>query len=453
MYSNALYKNAPVPLQSFMISSKFLLRKLLREGRKFERMLQEIEKTECLSAADIKVWQETKLGAFLSHAVLNVPFYRDMGLASVVESNSPFEALQSFPVIDKAIVRDGGKRFLADNAQKPLFDGCTSGTTGAPLRLSQDLPAINRENAFVMRQLKWAGFSKGDRRAWLRGDMVVPVAQNEKPYWRFNFSDNMLMFSPCHLKESTADEYIRALESFDPVIISAYPSLIVFLAKWLEVNSLFYRGKSLSAVITSSEMLDDKSRELVSQRFSCNVFDWYGQYERVAAIGTCKCGSRHFIADYSYVELFENDDGLKEIVGSGFNNFAMPLIRYRTGDYVALDDRECLCGLAMPIVKNIVGRGGDFVTLFDGRVVGPINNILKNITGIIESQFIYSGSDEICVRVVAVVPSDGLVEAIRSNVSERFGKDITVSVHFVSGIERDRSGKLRTLVVLRDNKK
>jgi hypothetical protein len=35
------------------------------------------------------------------------------------------------------------------------------------------------------------------------------------------------------------------------------------------------------------------------------VFDWYGQAERVAAIGTCEHGSYHVLTDYSGVALLE----------------------------------------------------------------------------------------------------------------------------------------------------
>ena len=62
--------------------------------------------------------------------------------------------------------------------------GSTSGTTGAPIWLHQDLQAINREHAFVWRQLAWAGMKGGERRVWIRGEMIVPADQKGGPYWR-----------------------------------------------------------------------------------------------------------------------------------------------------------------------------------------------------------------------------------------------------------------------------
>ena len=38
----------------------------------------------------------------------------------------------------------------------------------------------------------------------MRGDMIVPAAQREPPYWRMNRAENMLMLSSYHLAESSA---------------------------------------------------------------------------------------------------------------------------------------------------------------------------------------------------------------------------------------------------------
>jgi phenylacetate-CoA ligase len=66
---------------------------------------------------------------------------------------------------EKDDVREGGRSFVSERHQGPLFSGSPSGTTGTPLSIYQDLSAINRENALVWRQLSSAGLRRGDRRA------------------------------------------------------------------------------------------------------------------------------------------------------------------------------------------------------------------------------------------------------------------------------------------------
>lgn len=449
MYKSSLYQRAPVPVQSGLITLRALARKAMREGRRFERLLRDLEQKQHQPADVLTSWREAMLGELLRHAVRQVPFYRDLGLAQLVAEASPADALSAFPVIDKQVVRQHGRRFVADNAKRPLFKGSTSGTTGSPLVLYQDLQAINRENAFIWRQLEWAGLKRGERRAWLRGDLIVPVGVDNGPLWRMNHAENMLMFSSYHLSDRFAPVYLKALVSFDPILIQAYPSSIGFLAKWLEANDRYYAGQSLKGIVTSSESLDEGQKALIEARFGCRVFDWYGQFERVAAIGTCEHGQRHIVSDYSWVELMPAGDDIYEIVGTGFNNFAMPLIRYRTGDFVRLEvtDKVCECGRYFPRVASVLGRDEDVIKLADGRRVGRLDHIFKDLDGIIEAQIRQDQTDRIDILVVPTAGYGPAVESrLLANARARLGNSVQICLHIVAAIPRSANGKLRGVV-------
>lgn len=449
MYSSALYKNAPVPLQSGLITLRAFSRKVMREGRHFEKQLEEIERTQCLSSDGLACWRDAMLGKLLRHAVDQVPYYRDLGLSEVVVKLRLDEALTAFPIIDKAIVREHSNRFIADNAAGPLFKGSTSGTTGTPLFLQQDLAAITRENAFVWRQLEWAGLKRGERRVWIRGDLVVPTDTDTPPFWRMNHAENMLMFSSYHLSDKNIPHYLKALTRFDPVLIQAYPSSIAFLAKWLDAQDAAYTGRALKGIVTSSESLDPVNKALIEARFGCRVFDWYGQFERVASIGTCEHGRQHIVSDYSFVELIPVEDGLHEIVGTGFNNFAMPLIRYRTGDFVELKEGggRCECGRDFPLVASIKGRADDVVKLPDGRHVGRLDHIFKALDGVLEAQIRQDQFDQIDIFIV---PTRGYSHTMENqllkNARERLGESVQIKLHCVDAVPRTLNGKLRGVV-------
>lgn len=450
MLSRSWYKKAPVSVQSGLITMRALARKFVREGRTFDRLLSEIKKSQHGSAGELALLHEKMLGGLLSHAVSHVPFYRDLQLDEALMGGSAVEALQAFPIIDKDVVREQGAKFLADNARRPLVKGSTSGTTGMPLFLFQDLNAINRENAFIWRQLQWAGLKRGDRRAVLRGDLVVPVDVNTPPFWRRNHAENMLMLSSYHLSDKNVPGYFEALERFDPVVIQAFPSSAGFLAKWLETNNRCYAGAALKGIVTSSETLGEDQQALIEARFGCRVFDWYGQFERVSAIGTCEHGRHHIVSDYSFVELMPEGDGLFEIVGTGFNNFAMPLIRYRTGDYVRVDDGDarCDCGRAFPLVKTIVGRADDDVVLPDGRHIALQGHVFRSgVDGILEAQIRQDRSDQIDILVVpAAGYSEEMERKLLSNARARVGNGIQLQVKVVDAIPRSKNGKFRGIV-------
>src|SRR5205807_559628 len=115
--------------------------------------------------------------------------------------------------------------------------------------------------------------------------------------------------------------------------------------------------------------LSDGCRRDCRQAFGVGVFDWYGQAERVGAIGTCEHGNYHIIEDAGYLELLPHADGSSLLVGTSFENRAMPLIRYVTGDCVVAADSNyvCPCRRAFRVVESIIGREADTVVTSDGR--------------------------------------------------------------------------------------
>ena len=438
MFSTFAYRHSPVRLQESLIDARAALRARLREGRRFEALAAQVEDSQWWSAAELRAYQERSVDNLLEFAAREVPHYRGRGAA-----------LAHWPLLDKAAVRAAGRDLLAGRRRGPLVASSTSGTTGAPLSLWQDLAAVNRENAFVWRQLGWAGLRRGEPRAWMRGDMIVPAAQREPPYWRQNRAENMLMLSSYHLAESSAAAYLEALADFDPVLIQAYPSSIGFLAAWMLAGGARYRGPALRGIVTSSETLPAVRRRDIAVAFGCPVYDWYGQAERVAAAGTCEHGRLHLLTDYSCVELLPAGDGWYELVGTGLNNFAMPLVRYRCGDLVrpAPSGQACPCGREFPLLEAIAGRDDDALRLPCGRTVGRLDHVFKGLEGILEAQIRQERPDAVAVLVVPA-PGFGAParRALLGNLRERLGDGVALEVRCVDAIPRGANGKFRSVV-------
>ncbi len=451
MLSSFGYRRSPVWAQESLIAAKSSLRKVMREGSAFKAISAQVDKSQWWSEQELREFQSRRLRMIVEEAATAVPYYQDSyrmpGLDFSVEDFPG--VLARLPYVTKDDVRSCGRAFISKRSRGPLFASGTSGTTGKPLRLYQDLTGINRENAFIWRQLAWAGLRQGERRAWIRGDMIVPAEQNAAPYWRSNRAENMLMLSSYHLSESSARDYVKALAGFDPVVIQAYPSSIGFLASWMLSAGAGYGGSALRGIVTSSETLSDEQRRNIYQAFGCPVFDWYGQGERVAAIGTCEHGRYHLLTDYSYVELLPAGDGWCEVVGTGFNNNAMPLIRYRTGDFVrpAPQGERCVCARALPLIESVAGRADDVLKLPDGRVIGRLDHIFKDVGGIIEAQIRQDRSDQVTILVVpAATFSKREEEIVLRNARERLGEAVSLEIRLVDTIQRTANGKLRGVV-------
>jgi phenylacetate-CoA ligase len=336
----------------------------------------------------------------------------------------------------------------------------TSGTSGTPLTIVQSLGNLVREEAFVYRQLRWIGYRHGQRRAWIRGDIVCAAQPKDGRYWCRDWVGNMLMMSSYHLSDASIGAYIAALEAFDPVVIQAYPSSIAALAAWLNARGRRYgqelRGRRLRGVMTSSETLEPAVREAVRAAFGVAVFDWYGQSERVAAIGTCEHGSYHVLTDYSGVALLETagagESASWELVGTSLNNLAMPLVRYRTGDSVIPGgegkNNACPCGRVFPTVKAVLGRQDRIITLPDGRIVARLDRIFQGMERhLVEGQVVYRGDGRFVLRVVAL---EGFGDRDAEAMADQFllrVPGVEVSVERVAAIPRGPNGKFECITV------
>ncbi|WP_020653541.1 phenylacetate--CoA ligase family protein [Massilia niastensis] len=325
----------------------------------------------------------------------------------------------------------------------------TSGTSGSPLTLVQTLGAVIREEGFVYRQLRWIGYRHGQRRAWIRGDIVCDEQPRDGRYWCRDWIGNMLMMSSYHLSSATIGAYVEALERFDPVVIHAYPSSIAAIANWLNAAGRSYQGRALRGVMTSSETLEPDVRAAVSRAFGVTVFDWYGQAERVSAIGTCEHGNYHLLTDYAAVELLAREEGACELVGTSLNNPAMPLSRYRTGDTVIPGAPEpCPCGRVFPTVKAIVGRQEKIITLPDGRIIARLDRIFQgHDRNLVEGQVLYHRNGRFTLRVVT---TDGFGPADEAALAEKFllrVPGVPVAVQRVAAIPRGPNGKFEFIAL------
>ena len=438
MFTSKLYKSSPVFIQNILLSCRALIRKKLRENSDCEKLTQNLQTHE-FNYELLSKYIDKTLNNVVTNASETIDYYKGNGTD-----------INQYPYIDKPTVNNHKDKFLSPQKKGAVIKGATSGTTGAPLVIPQDMQSVITEQAFVNRGLAWAGFKEGDKRAWIRGDVIVPLEQKKAPFWRYSYFENMIMLSSFHMAPKNLQLYINAMVNFGVQVIQAYPSSIATLAKYLEVNNQYYPG-DLKSIVTSSESLSKEDKHLIETRFKCTVFDWYGLFERVAAIASCEHGRYHILTDYAHVELLpagKTEDGRDraEIVGTNFNNALYPLIRYKTGDHVILsDEKNCPCGRVFPIVDSIEGRTGDYLVAEDGQKVHILNHIPKGVEGLLGTQFVQQKDLSIIILVVVdgalfnKVQEDKLI----LNTKERLGVSIKVNVKKVDAIPRTKNGKVK----------
>jgi phenylacetate-coenzyme A ligase PaaK-like adenylate-forming protein len=439
MYRSPFYRSAPPLLQEVLLDARWAVLRAIRTSRPYHRYLSEVRATQWLTGDALQDLQRSRLDRLIRIAREGSPYYRELFEDLGIESAADFERI---PFVTRSEARSRAAQLRNTRHRAWTVKGSTSGTSGSPLHLVKSLTEIRYETAHLQRQLEWAGYRPGDRLVWLRGDLIVDPGVRRPPFWRESRLADTLYMSSYHLSAGTVGAYLDALQAFRPAIIQAYPSSISLLANYLEAAGREYLGP-LKGIVTSSETLSPDARAVIERRFGARVYDWYGSYERVAAIGTCEKGSYHLLSDYSLVELHPAEGGRMELVGTNLHNAAFPLIRYRTGDYVLVDPaQKCTCARHFPIIARILGREDDVVKTASGRRIGRLDHIFKGAHGVLEAKILQTELSRLEILVVASVEfSLSDQRLIEEKARTLTGNELEIRLDRVDHIERKARGK------------
>jgi phenylacetate-CoA ligase len=444
-----LYFRLPVWAQNAAISAYGWRLRRLRYGPEQQRTLQALRDSQWTSRADLERLQCAELTRVVKHAARTVPLYVDLGQAdSPIES---LEQLRDLPVLEKDSLRGPRATITSsDFGGHSLLEIHTGGTTGKPLTIYCDRGTLQRNYAFFSRFLEWTGVPSRPRVATFAGRTLVPPDREGPPFWRHNAAMKQLLLSSYHLSPASVPEYARELARFAPQLIDSYPSSLEPIARYLDRTG--EPEIRPTAVITSSETLDDSTRRLLKRVFGCQVFDHYGAAEMAAFVSQCEHGSYHVNPEFGVVEVLK--DGVPvalgesgEIVATGFINPVMPLIRYATGDWAVQGPDECGCGRQFPTLVRIEGRLDDVIETPDGRLVGRLDPIFKSIKGIRETRIVQDRPDHVRVEIIPDETFDSEdARMLRQELARRLGPSMAIDIVPVERIPRTGRGKLRTVV-------
>ena len=341
----------------------------IRYGKAFREMYAFLQKSQNWNRQELETYQMQQLGKLLHHAYKNIPYYRSMFDEEKLtpENISSFGDLTKIPFMTKEIVKDNLAELVAQNYEKKdLILATTGGTTGMPLSFYAEKGKTEaKEWAFVWRQWNWAGLKFGQKKVVIRGHAINRMKNGTRQLWEYEPLDNALVLSSYAMTESNLPEYVELIQKFKPVAIRGYPSSLSILANHLKQENIRISG--IHCVLTSSETLYPYQRTEIEDFFGAPIFDHYGNTERNALVMQCEKGCYHAISEYGIIELIgsdgnpvESEGETGEIIATGFNNYACPLIRYKTKDLAVFSRKECDCGRPYPVFERIEGRLQDF---------------------------------------------------------------------------------------------
>jgi phenylacetate-CoA ligase len=445
----------PTALRDAAINVYGAYLRVRRFDRSFWRMYRELIESEHRSLEWHRERQEAAFSQLMDYVWARVPFYRrryeEYGLRR--RQIQSLDDLKVLPVLNRSDIRNEFKSLLAEglSARERVFRA-TSGTTGEKLRFALT-PELQwtAKTAQLYRTYAWAGVGPLERRVTLGGRRFCARA----PYWVFNRLENQLLLSVHHLGPDTVEEYARRIEEFKPVFIQGHPSAVAMVARHvLEASN---RRIVVRAVFTTGETMLPEQRAYIREAFGGHVIDCYGHGEGAAFASQCpRATGFHELSELGVIELLSEDaneaKGEERVLATSLQNYAMPFIRYDTGDRaVPIEDRRCECGRGLPLVmKEVIGRIDDRIALSarPGDYILPVvaRTRLKPFIGVAQSyQLIQTDYDEFTLRLVGTwdeAEREAMCEALKDLV----GRRCSIAVQRIGWAEMpSKGGKVRLI--------
>lgn len=438
-----LIKNSPSYIQKLYFNIVPFER---RYGKIFKNTYNFLLESESWSYEEKRVYQLNELKKLINHCYKNVPYYTKLFNNEGIVPNDIKEVsdLKLIPYLTKDLIRANKEDLIAKGFEKnKIFKFSTSGSTGKKLIFYGLDELYKKEAAFVLQAYKKHGATLYDEPSvWLR--RYVPPG-GSKQYSYYDFELKRLYMSAYHLSDETIFEYLEKINDKKFHTLVAYPSSIFILANLCEKHDL--KLKYIKKIHVSSEMMQPEWREKVIKVFGIEPVAHYGAIEKVSFMYQLEGSNKYFEHPfYGVNEYIKNDLGNHDIVATGFLNYYMPFLRYRTEDSVILNKNP----VGFDTVLNINGRTSDILISKSGSQLPGVNFyswIDKTIPGVSMFQIIQNSTNEITFTFVPSAEfNESTINNIKLGLESRLGK-MNIKINKVREIKRNEStGKIKTII-------
>lgn len=378
----------------------------------------------------------TYLDDLLDHATATTPFYFQY-------RGKTFE---QFPVINKSKIKENYESFLSESFKgKPHHCMSTSGSTGTPFCVIQDMRKRHRVLAELIYFNECVGQKVGQKfvffRVWtesLRVSKLALWAKNEIALDISNLDDENM-------------GHIRQLLRSDRSIheIMGYASTHKCLLKYIENCGDSSNDYHVKLILSGSEMMEIPVREGLRKQFGCAVVSRYSNQENGVLAQQCAESEEYHINSASYyIELLKLDSDEPATIGepgrvvvTDLFNYAMPLIRYDTGD-IATEKTHSDCGWNTRLLQQIEGRRVNCCYAPDGKMLSPhlFGTAMEPFTELAQFQFIQNGKNDYVLKIND--PKNTYVDSdFYPVLREYLGENACVAIERVSEIPCCASGK------------
>jgi len=338
----------------------------LRYGDEYNKFLKLLNISKKWSYDEALNYQLNKLKEILNYSEKYVPYYnklfRECGFNSDIRY---FDDLKKIPILTKDIINNNFDSFISEIYKGKKYEMFTSGTTGKRLKLYTSDSLFKIEAAFITNAFNDHDAKLYDKHSiWIR--RYSPKIN--EPIFLNDLELNRTYMSAFHLNNESVHTYVDFINKSKSEILVSYPSTIYYLSILCEQYDL--KLKHVKYLHGASEVCLPQWRNKIKSVFNIDIKMHYGQVEKISFAHQDKYDN--FYKEnllYSYNEF----DDENTIIGTGFYNNVMPLIRYKTNDKVRPIETPNFCSAFPKTIEDIIGRNGDMLIHENNSLVPAVN--------------------------------------------------------------------------------
>lgn len=430
-----LYEKVPESIK--MLFSSIICRGLTANPI-FLQQYEELIRADSMSEEEINEMQFQRLKKLCIFAYENTPYYHrlfDTHDFNCYDFDNVVEFSKKIPILTKKDILENYNDINVESVRGD-YPSSTGGSSGTRLVVNNSKECFYRENAFICHHfLKFNVEGKYNkiRFAYIGGDGKSLITAS--PLY------NMMRYNCKFINRTTLPQVIQNMNKFQPKIIRGLPSALYFFCKLMD-EAKIKLNYTVIGVIFQSENIYLYQRELIERVLNCKSLAYYGQTERVVF------AEEHFSDDvlpqysfnklYGYIEFDENDDNT--IIGTGFINYKMPLLRYKMDDSV-----EQLSNGYYHIIGHrtaaMIGKNGERFSTASFTDMDAVFDLIDKF------QFIQDRPGEVRVDLV---PRRGLseneIKKIQISLEHKFAGQMSFSINFVDEVQLTKRGKYTPLI-------
>jgi len=429
--------------EKFRIQTFWLIDRL--NNSKIQKNFDEIKQILDSPYSNLSInLKETHLKNILDHAIYTTPFYKSVSISD----------LKYFPIVDKSIIRSRFTEFLSKKFDKrDLYQQTTSGSTGAPFTVIKDKNKRLRHQAENIYFSEIIGYQPGARLYYLR---VWNEINRKSPLK--GWMQNVIMQDASALSDKEFNEFWEKLQKDKSTkSILAFASSLEALSRFIEQKGNGLPDVEVKCVISISETLPDGAKEILKKKLNCPVICRYSNIENGFLAQQCIGDNNEYhlnLATFHFELLHpEKDEPVQpgeagRIVVTDLFNYAMPLIRYDTGD-MAIYSETSSCGNPGPVFTKVEGRRVDFIYNTEGKLLSPhvITNTMWRYASIVRQfQFLQNNRDQYVIRLNCGNDDFTEKETLLNDLKHFVGKDASITIEMVNDIPALASGKRKKIV-------